>query len=86
MLPTSEEREVYCSDHDYEPLEKYNQHNDSEDVIQAPSDSSKPEPELTPCPAYDSVATTSIHGNNELEMSFIESTSVQDDEKDNEMK
>ena len=96
MLPTSKEREAYTADHDYEPLEKYNlEHNDYEDIIQAPSDISKQEPEKlsldneyesTPCPAYASVSTSSIHGNNELETSSIGSPSVQDDEKDNEVK
>lgn len=30
MLPTSDMREVYAADHDYEALEKYNQANDYE--------------------------------------------------------
>jgi hypothetical protein len=72
MLSTSKEREVYV-DHDYEPLEKYNQPNDYEDIIQAPSDSSNMEPEKlsldnayepTPCSAHVTMATTCINGNN----------------------
>lgn len=92
ILPTSKERELYEADHEYEPLEKYNQHNDY-DNIQAPSDSSKckiePENlsldgdyESIPCPAYISVVTTSIHANDQLEASSIGS---QDDQKDNEV-
>lgn len=90
--PTSREREVYKGNHEYEALEKYNQQNNYDD-IEAPSDSSKVEPEKlsldgdyesTPCPAYDIVSVItnySIHGNDEVETSSIGSTSVQEDHK-----
>ena len=82
MVSTSKEREFYEIDHDYEMLDKYNQHYED---IQAPPPKLEDDYKSTPCPAYVSVATTSIHSDDELETSFIGSTMMQDDQKDDEI-
>ena len=76
LSPTNKEREVYGTieaDHDYEILDKYNQA--YEDVLPSLKPTSEAgavqlQPlsstggyEFTQCPAYVTVAITSIHGN-----------------------
>lgn len=79
QTPTDKEKEVYETvetdqDHEYEILDKFNQpraqHRDSKDPPLKPAESVQLQPlsstgdyEFSQCPAYVSVATTSIHGN-----------------------
>ena len=94
-VSTNKEREVYETteaDHEYEVLDKYNQ---AYEEVQAPPPKPElpvqPQPsssagdyDLTQCPAYVPVATTSIHGNtNKSDTSTsIQPATAQDDQKD----
>ena len=100
LSPTNKEKEVYETieaDHEYEILDKYNQ---AYEDVKVPPPKPKPEAEavqplsstgdyeFTQCPAYISVATTSIHGNTNKPMDTpsvqpTSSAAVQDDQNDN---
>ena len=98
LSPTNKERELYETieaDHEYEILDKYNQ---AYEDVKVPPPKPKPEAEavqplsstgdyeFTQCPAYISVATTSIHGNTNKPMDTpsVQPTivAVQDDQND----
>ena len=98
LSPTDKEREVYETieaDHEYEILDKYNQHYEDVEVpppkseaeaVQLQALSSTGDYEFTQCPAYISVATTSIHGNTNKPMDTPSvqppTAAVQDDQND----
>ena len=96
LSTTNKEREVYETieaDHEYEILDKYSQ---AYEEVQAPPPKPElpvqPQPpssagdyELTQCPAYVPMTTTSIHGNTNKPdtPTSTEPITTQDDQKDN---
>ena len=94
LSPTNKEREVYETieaDHEYEMLDTYNLQPQYDDVTIPPPKSkaeaetmqpklaSTGDYEFTQCPAYVSVATTSIHGK-PVETPSTQPTTVHDDQ------
>jgi hypothetical protein len=99
LSPTREVYEtVDTADHEYEILDKFSQAATYEDIkiplptkpkseaeaVQLQPLSSTGNYEFTQCPAYVSVATTSIHGNTNkpAETPSTQPTAAQDDQKD----
>jgi hypothetical protein len=97
--PTREVYEtIETTDHEYEILDKFSQAATYEDIKVPPPAKPKPEAEavqlkplsstgnyeFTQCPAYVSMATTSIHGNanKPAETPSTQPTAAQDDQKD----